>query len=410
MTNFQETLKKYANLAINVGVNLQENQTLVIRTPIECADFARLIASEAYDKGAKNVIVKWDDEKLTLIKYLKAPEETLKEFSKFEAEELTALAEDGAAVLSIYASDPEILKPVDPARIAMANKARSMALKKFREYTMSNTISWSIVSIPTEGWAKKVFPDLPIEEAMIKLWENIFKIVRVDEDDPVEAWHNHLKNLKEKMDFLNKKKFKKLYYRSTITDLQIELPKNALWCGGSECNSKGIPFVANMPTEEVFTLPLKTGVNGTVASTKPLNYGGNLINKFTITFKDGKVVDFTAEEGYDTLKELLNTDEGSSYLGEVALVPYNSPISNSHVIFYNTLFDENASCHLALGKAYPSCIENGENMSEDELLNANSNISLVHVDFMIGSKDLNIIGITQNSEEVQVFKDGNFSL
>ncbi|SHJ47548.1 aminopeptidase [Tepidibacter formicigenes] len=409
MNNFNANLEKYAQLAVKVGVNIQENQTLVVNSPIECADFVRLIAKCAYKAGAKNVHVEWSDEELNLIKYLNAPEEAFNEFPKWKAYGYEELAKNGAAFLSISASNPELLKDVDPNRIAAANKARSLALKNYREYIMNSTVAWSIVSIPTNGWAKKVFPDIPEDEAVEKLWENIFKIVRVDKNDPIEEWNKHLKNMNEKVNFLNEKKFKKLHFISKDTDLTIELPEKHLWAGGGEHNAKGTYFVANMPTEEVFTLPLKTGVNGKVKNTKPFNYGGNLIDNFTLTFKDGKIIDFSAEKGYETLKKLIETDDGASYLGEVALVPYNSPISNSNIVFYNTLFDENASCHLALGMAYPICIEGGSKMNEEELEKAGANNSLIHEDFMIGSKDLDIIGETKNGEKIQIFKNGNWA-
>ncbi|SHH26817.1 aminopeptidase [Tepidibacter thalassicus] len=409
MNSFNNTLQKYADLTVKIGVNIQKGQTLVINSPIECADFVRLVAKSAYKAGAKNVHVEWNDEELNLIKYLNAPEEAFKEFPKWKAEGYEELAKNNAAFLSISASNPELLKDVDPKKIATANKTRSIALKKYREYIMNSTVSWSIVSIPTKGWAKKVFPDLSENEAIKKLWENIFKIVRVDKEDPIKEWNKHLDNMDKKVKFLNEKKFKKLHFISKNTDLTIELPEKHLWAGGGEYNAKGTYFVANIPTEEVFTLPLKTGVNGTVKNTKPFNYAGNLIDNFTLTFKDGKIVDFSAEKGYETLKKLIETDKGSSYLGEVALVPHNSPISNSNTIFYNTLFDENASCHLALGMAYPICIEGGSKMNEEELEKAGANSSLIHEDFMIGSKDLDIIGETKDGEKIQIFKNGNWA-
>ncbi|MBV7274423.1 aminopeptidase [Clostridium sp. PL3] len=409
MENFNKLLQKYAELSIKIGVNLQKGQTLVINSPIECAEFTRILAKEAYSTGAKDVHVEWSDEELTLIKFINAPEEAFKEFPKWKADGYETLAKGGAAFFSISSSNPELLKGVDPKRIAESNKTRSIALKKYREYIMNSTVSWSIVSIPTKAWAKKIFSELSDEEAIEKLWKNIFKIVRVDKDNPIEAWNEHLKNLQKKVDFLNEKKFKKLHYISSNTDLTIELPEKHLWSGGGEYNEKRTYFVANMPTEEVFTLPLKTGVNGKVTSTKPLNYSGNLIEDFTLIFKDGKIIDFSAEKGYETLKKLIETDEGSHYLGEVALVPYDSPISNSNIIFYNTLFDENASCHLALGEAYPICLENGGTMTEEELKKSGANISLTHVDFMIGSPDLNITGETKSGEIIQVFKNGNWA-
>ncbi|MCY6484729.1 aminopeptidase [Clostridium aestuarii] len=409
MEKFSELLEKYAELTVKTGVNIQTDQTLVINSPIECAEFVRLIAKNAYKLGAKNVHVEWNDEELTLIKYLNAPEKAFKDFPLWKADGYEQLAKGGAAFLSISASNPELLKAVDPKKIAEANKARSIALKNYREYIMNSTVAWSVVSIPTKGWAKKVFPALSEKDAVEKLWDYIFKIVRVDKTDSIKAWNEHLKNINEKTEFLNKQKLKTLHFVSTDTDLTIQLPKNHLWAGGGEYNKKRTYFVANIPTEEIFTLPLKAGVNGKVKSTKPLNYGGNLIDNFTLTFKDGKVINFSAEQGYETLKKLIETDEGSHYLGEVALVPHDSPISNSNIIFYNTLFDENASCHLALGMAYPSCIEGGSEMTEEQLKEFGANTSLIHEDFMIGSSDLDIIGETNTGEKIQIFKNGNWA-
>jgi aminopeptidase len=340
---------------------------------------------------------------------MNAPEEAFKEFPQWKADGYEEFAKNGAAFISISASNPELLKDVEPKRISTANKTSSIAMRKYREYLMNSTVPWCVVSIPTIAWSKKVFPDLSEEQAVEKLWENISKIVRVDKDKPVEAWYEHLKNLQDKVDFLNSKKFKKLHYLSKDTDLTIELSERHIWAGGGEYDSKKTYFVANMPTEEVFTLPLKTGVNGKVKSTKPLNYSGNLIDNFTLTFKDGKIVDFSAEKGYEVLKKLIETDEGSHYLGEVALVPYDSPISNSNIIFYNTLFDENASCHFALGEAYPTCLEGGTEMSTEELEKAGANNSLTHVDFMIGSPELDITGETKEGEVLQIFKNGNWA-
>lgn len=410
MSNFETILKNYARLAVKVGINIQKGQKLVINAPIECADFVRLVVKNAYEEGAKDVYVEWHDEKISLLRYINAPMEVLQSFPKWKAEGFTQMAEEGAGFLSIAASNPELLKDVDPKKVAASNKSASMALKKFREYTMNNKVAWSVISIPTTDWAKKVFPDVDEEEAVKKLWEAIFMTVRMDKENPFKAWEEHLKNTEEKLNFLNEKKFENLHYTSSNgTDLVIELPKGHIWAGGGEYNESGVFFVANMPTEEVFTMPKKTGVNGVVVSTKPLNYSGNLIENFKLTFKDGKVVDFEAERGYETLKHLLDTDEGSKYLGEVALVPYDSPISNSNILFYNTLFDENASCHLALGAAYPTCIEGGSEMDDKEKEAHGVNDSLTHVDFMVGSSDLNIVGETFDGKKYQVFKDGNWA-
>lgn len=410
MKDFKEMFKEYAHLAVKVGINIQKGQTLVINAPIECVGFVRMLAEYAYNEGAKNVYIEWSDEELILMKYMNAPMEVFENFPQWKADGFAQLAEEGAGFLSIAASNPELLKNVNPKKIAASNKSSSQAMKKFREYTMNDHVAWCVISIPTKDWANKVFPDVSDKEAIDNLWNAIFKAVRIDSEDPVEAWNDHIKNITEKVNFLNEKKFKTLHYTtSNGTDLTIELPEGHIWAGGGELNTKGIYFVANMPTEEVFTMPKKTGVNGVVVSTKPLNYSGNLIDRFKLTFKDGKVVDFEAEKGYETLKNLLDTDEGTKYLGEVALVPFDSPISNSNILFYNTLFDENASCHLALGKAYPTCIEGGTNMNEEELEKAGVNHSLTHVDFMVGAKDLNIVGETHEGEKIQVFKDGNWA-
>lgn len=404
-----DLLRKYAELAVKIGVNIQQKQTLVIHSPIECADFTRMLAEAAYEAGAKDVHVDWRDEELNKIRYAMAPEEAFLEFPKWIAEGKETLAKEGAAFISISASNPELLKDIDPKRISTWNKTASNALSVYRDHVMSSLVTWTVLSVPTKSWATKVFPDVSEDAAVSKLWEQIFNVVRIDKDDPVEAWNQHLNILSEKVEYLNKTKFEKLHFKSNKTDLMIQLPEKHLWAGGGEYSKKGTYFVANMPTEEVFTLPQKNGVNGTVASTKPLNHNGNLIDNFTLTFKDGRIVDYSAEQGYETLKELIETDEGSHYLGEVALVPYMSPISNSNIIFYNTLFDENASCHLAIGKAYPTNLEGGDEMDSNELEQNGANTSLTHVDFMIGSSDLNILGITKDDKEIQIFKDGNWA-
>jgi aminopeptidase len=410
MENFKDSLEKYALLAIKIGINLQKDQTLVINSPIECYEFVRIVTKLAYEVGARNVMVEWNDEEINHIKLLHAPEKALTEYPHWRAEGLEELAKNGAAFLSISASNPGLLKDVNPDRIAIMNKAASTALKGYRKYTMNSFVSWCVISVPTKAWATKVYPELSADDAVTKLWESIFSSVRVDKEDVIAAWKSHVVNLNSKVDFLNSKHFKTLYYKSAVTDLSIDLPDEHIWCGAGEYNSAKTFFVPNLPTEEVFTLPHKTGVNGKLTSTKPLNYGGNLINNFTLTFKDGKIVDFTAEQGYEVLKKLIEIDDGSHYLGEVALVPHDSPISNTNIIFYNTLYDENASCHFAIGRAYPTCIENGSNLSEEELTAKGVNISLTHNDFMVGSADLDIIGEMHSGDKVQIFKNGNWAI
>lgn len=408
--NKNEMLQKYAKLAVKMGVNLKENDTLVVNSPIDCANFAREIAQAAYNEGAKNVVVHYNDQKLQKIVLNNNSIETLSEVPNWSSESYNYYARTGASFISISSSDPDAFKGIPMEKIAASQKAKQLAIKEYYENAMSNHVRWCVLSIPSEAWAKKVFPELPLDNAMEKLWEVIFSVVRVDTEDPIEAWVNHNKNLNEKKEFLNTNAFKSLHYTNNKgTNLTVELPKGHLWLGGGEESTSGIEFNANMPTEEVFTMPKKDGVNGTVVSSKPLSYGGNLINDFSLTFKDGKVVDFTAKEGSDVLKELLSSDEGASFLGEVALVPVDSPVSNSGIVFYNTLFDENASCHFAFGKAYPSCIAYGTEMSDEDLENHYVNNSIIHVDFMVGTDDLDIVGIKENNDCVQIFKNGNWA-
>ncbi|WP_294392346.1 aminopeptidase [uncultured Clostridium sp.] len=407
---FTDLLSKYAKLAVLKGINIQNGKMLVINSPIDCSEFARLIAEEAYKAGACDVIINYSDEKFNKIRFANASTETLTFVPDFEKEKYNYYVENGASFLSISASDPDILKDIDAGKISAAQKSRREALKRYFEACNSNENAWCIISVPTEGWARKVFSESDSKDAIEKLWDAIFSVMRIKEDNPVESWNNHLKILNEKVNQLNNHNFKYIHFTNSLgTDLKVELVENHIWCGGKDTTKNGIEFIANMPTEEVFTTPKMDGVNGIVYSSKPLSYCGNLIDDFSLTFKDGKVVDCTAETGLDVLKEIIKTDENSCRLGEVALVPYDSPISNSNIIFFNTLYDENASCHLALGSSYPSCIKNGENMNKEDLLNAKANSSLTHVDFMIGTKDTEIIGVKEDGTEIPVFKNGNWA-
>ncbi|SEH21304.1 aminopeptidase [Selenomonas sp. KH1T6] len=407
----QELLKKYARLVVRVGVNLQDDQILVINSPLECAEFARLIAAEAFAAGAHDVVVSWGDEELARIRYAGGRKEIFTEFPEWRVRFYQDYAEQGAAFVSIAARNPEIFKDIEQEKLTLSAQAAGAALLEYRARLMNNENTWCVVSVPTAGWAKKVFPELGEEEAKARLWQEIFRTVRIEpETDPAEAWKEHIATLQKAAEFLNKQNFKALHYKNSLgTDLTVELPEGHIWAGGAEKAATGVTFAANMPTEEVYSLPLREGVNGTVYASKPLIYNGNRIENFHLTFKEGRVVDFGAEVGEETLKELINMDEGSHYLGEVALVPYDSPISNSGILFYNTLFDENAACHLALGKAYPTCLEGGEKMDSVTLLQHGVNDSLVHEDFMIGTADLSIVGITREGEKVEIFRNGNFA-
>lgn len=403
-------LDKYAHLILKIGLNLRNNQTLLINSPIECAPITRVIAEAAYREGARDVVIIWKDELLSKIRFNYAPEEVFDEFPDWQKDMYMSYLRQGAAVLSISANDPGLMKDVDPVRLMKAQKASSTALKEYRELLMSNRNVWCVISAPTASWAKKVFPQFDEAEGIEKLWEAILETVRINQPNPIEAWDVHKKNLRHRMDYLNAQGLKALHYQNSLgTNLTIELPEGHHWLGGSEFTPDGVEFVANMPTEEVFTLPKKTGVNGRVFSSMPLNYNGTIIENFSFTFKEGRIVDFSAEKGYEALKNLIATDEGSHYLGEVALVPYDSPISNSKTLFYNTLFDENASCHLAIGKAYPICLEGAATLNAKELEKAGVNDSLLHEDFMIGTVDLEITGVAETGKQIPIFRNGNFA-
>lgn len=409
MKNFQKNLEKYAELVVKVALNIQKGQKLHINSSIENADFVRLITKMAYEEGAKKVQTELYDPLIQRITYEMAPEEGLADFPDWNVKMFDELIDEGGALLNVYALDPDLLKGVDANRIAISRKAAGKKLGRFQEAQSNGAISWCIASVPSEKWAAKIFPDLSPEKQMEALWEQIFYTTRVDLDDPVAAWEQHIRTLEEKAEFLNQKAFKSLHYKAPGTDLTIDLADDHLWMAAGFTSNQGIRFIPNVPTEEVFTMPHKDGINGTVSSTKPLNYGGNLIENFSLTFENGKVVDFQAENGYDTLKNILDTDEGARSLGEVALVPHDSPISNSGLIFYNTLFDENASCHIALGKALLLNLKDSKNLSKEEMAAKGFNESITHVDFMIGSADLNIDGETRDGELVPVFRNGNWA-
>lgn len=407
----QELLGQYARLVVQIGVNLQQDQILVINTPIECAPFARLLAEEAYRAGAHEVVMSWSDERSAHIRYALAPQSVFSEFPEWRRAFYTDYAEQGAAFVSIAARDPEIFRDIEPQRLTRAQQAAGAALLEYRVRLMNNENTWCVVSVPTPAWAQKVFPESAPEEAERRLWEAILRTVRVGEGDAVAAWRSHIAFLHRAAAFLNAQDFARLHYRNALgTDLVIELPEGHLWAGGAEDSQTGVPFVANLPTEEVYTLPDREGVSGTAVATKPLVYQGSLIEGMRLRFARGRVVEAHAARGEEKLRELLATDEGACRLGEVALVPYDSPISRSGLLFYNTLFDENAACHLAFGKAYPTCLRGGASLNSVELLRRGVNDSLLHEDFMVGSRDLSITGTRRaDGREVPVFVDGNFA-
>lgn len=409
MDNFKQNLHKYAELAVKVGANVQKGQTLIINTSLDAAELVRLIVKQAYEQGAYHVKVNWSDDTVTRLRYDMAAEESFLDEPKWYAGEMLELVQKGAAVLHIVSSDPDLLNGVSTQRLQNHQVTYRKAMTTYRELQMSDKFSWSIIAVPSKAWAAKVFSHLPEDKQVDALWEAIFKAVRVDQPDPIAAWEQHIENLSSKAAYLNDKNYKKLHYIAQGTDLTIELPEGHLWVAADSINKDGNSFLANLPTEEVFTAPLKTGVNGTVSSTKPLSYSGNIIDEFTITFKDGKIVDCSAKVGEASLKQLVELDEGSSYLGEVALVPHGSPISQSGVLFYNTLFDENASNHLAIGCSYAFNLKGGKEMSKEQLEQAGMNQSLAHEDFMIGSAEMDIFGIKEDGTKEQIFANGNWA-
>lgn len=411
MLGLREKMEEYARLLIEVGVNLKPGEPLVISSPVEGVEFIRLLAKRAYELGCSDIHMNWTDDVLTRLKYENAPMEVFEIFPRWKAEPLEECAKKGGKFIYISAEDPQLLQGIDTKKISAFNKASGIALKEYRNYTMNDINSWCVASIPSEGWAERLFPELDMDDAIARLWDAIFEATRMNTENPVQSWIDHMYNLELKVKYLNEKKFEALHFTSgNGTDLMVELPDGHIWAGGSSINAKGDQFVANMPTEEVFTLPAKYGVNGIVYSSKPLNYGGNLIENFSLVFENGKVVDFEAEKGQELLAEMMEMDEGSKYLGEVALVPFSSPIQRAGILFLNTLFDENAACHLALGKAYPTCIEGGADMTDEELEAHGVNDSMNHEDFMIGTEDLCIVGITPDGEEVEIFKYGEWAV
>jgi aminopeptidase len=406
----QNKLEKFAKLAVEVGANVQKNQEVVVRSSVESKDFARLIVKAAYEAGAKRVSLMWSDPYTARTGYDYMTPETLEEVPEWLVTRAQGFIDTNACMISITSPIPGLNKGVSPEKLQRQGIATSKKLKFYSDHMMGNHAQWTIVAAPNPVWAEKVFPNLKSEEAVEALWDAIFEASRVtDDNNPVAEWDEHNERLLSHNKILNEYNFETLHFTNKLgTDLKLKLVKNHVWAGGGENTTKGVYFNPNIPTEENFTMPDKFGVEGRVVATKPLNYNGNLIDEFWLDFKDGKVVDYDAKQAKETLKSLIEFDEGSSRLGEVALISHNSPIQNSGILFYNTLFDENASCHLALGRAYPMNIKNGTSMTQEELEAAGSNNSMTHVDFMFGSADMNIVGTTYDGKEVQIFKDGDF--
>lgn len=408
----QELLHAYARLAVMSGVNLQKHQTLLLDVDIEAADFARMVVKEAYEAGAKEVVVSYNDALMSRYHYQYQSDDVLAQVHAWQIDKHLDYLKEGACRMHIISPRPGALKDCDPKKMAIRQKVLGEAGKEVRDYTSASRVPWCILAVPNEEWATMVFPNLSASAAMERLWEEILRCVYVKKgEDPVATWRERDAMFQKRVAQLNEYAFERLHFTNALgTDLVVGLPKGHIWGGGSELDQKQIRFNANLPTEEVFTTPHKDQVNGIVYASRPLLYNGNLIHDFHFTFRDGKVVEYDAKVGRDLLQAMLEMDEGASSLGEVALVSDDSPISQSSLLFYNTIFDENASCHLALGDAYPSCIKNGQNMNEDELKQHGSNVSMIHVDFMFGTADMQVMGETADGRQIEVFQNGKFVL
>ncbi|MCH4503818.1 aminopeptidase [Staphylococcus haemolyticus] len=408
--SYNEKLQQYAELLVKIGMNVQPKQPVFIRSSVDAIDLTRLIVEESYKAGASDVKVNYSDSKLNRLKF---EYESVDYFENqavksYEVDERMDYANRGAANLALLSGDPNLLNGIDPEKLKANQISYSQAFKGYMEGSQKNRFPWVVAAFPSKDWARRVYPDLDEEIALEKFIDEVFDIVRIDGNDPIENWKKHIENLSVHAKLMQEKNYKALHYQSEGTDLVVGLPKGHIWEDAtSYVNGNQQAFIANLPTEEVFTAPDRNNVNGYVTNKLPLSYNGTIIDGFTLTFKDGQIVDFKADKGEDMLRDLINTDEGSKRLGEVALVPDDSPISNRNTIFYNTLFDENASCHLAIGSAYGFNVEGGTEMTTEEKIASGLNDSNVHVDFMIGSADLTIYGIKQDDTKELVFKNGN---
>lgn len=406
----KKLINKLAKLAVNVGVNVQKDQIVVVRASTETKEITREVVKEAYLAGAKEVFVQWSDEYVSHSNLSYQSIETLMDVPHWLIMSYKDFVDKGACFISISSPAPGLNKDIDPEKGQKSGIALQKAIHFFREHLMANKSQWTIIAAPNPVWATQVFPNLTEDDAVEALWHAILEASRVSEDnDPVAEWEAHNKILLAHNEVLNNYNFKELHFKNSLgTDLVVELVKDHVWAGGGEHSASGIYFNPNIPTEETFTMPYKWGTRGKVVATVPLNYQGKLVEDFWFEFKDGRVVDYGAKKEKDAITNLLATDDGSNYIGEIALISYDSPISNIKTLFLNTLFDENASCHIALGKAYPMNVKNGVNESLETLEKIGYNNSLSHTDFMFGSADMEIIGLTQDGKEIKVFEKGNF--
>ena len=412
----QELLHKYAQAIVRVGLNLRAGQRLVIYNAINrgIPPAGRALAHEvtrvAYAAGARYVEAIWGDEEMNRIRLQHAPADSLDEYPKFHISGLMDMIEHGDALLSISANDPDIYKGLDSERVAALQRANLENYKPISLNVSRNAINWCVVAAASPAWAAKIFPDLGQAAAEEKLWQAIFETTRAVQPDPVAAWNEHIQHLRKRADYLQAKKYSALHYKGPGTDLTIGLPRGHKWMSAQALAENGVVFTANMPTEEVFTLPDRHRAEGTVKATFPLSYGGSLIEDFSFTFENGRIVKVQAEKNEAILQKLVDTDEGSTRLGEAALVPASSPIAKRGHIFYNTLFDENASCHLAIGRAYRFSLTGGEELTEEEFIAAGGNVSLNHVDFMLGSAEMDIDGLREDGTREPVMRQGEWAI
>ena len=402
-------IDKLANLAVKVGLGLQKGQNLIITAPIESLPLVRKITEHAYKVGAGIVTTLFSDPDLTLSRFKYANDDSFDVATDWLYEGMGSAFDNNTARLAIAGDDPMLLSEMNADKVSRANKANAIAYKPARERITRFDINWNIVSWPGNAWAKRVFPNIPADEAIFKLSEAIFDASRVSLDDPIKAWDSHNKSLKLRTDWLNKHNFQYLKYTGPGTDLKIGLALDHLWMGGASKAQNGITCNPNIPSEEVFTTPHAYDVNGYVRSTKPLSYQGSLIEGIQVVFKEGKITESKASNGAEILEKVLNSDEGARRIGEVALVPDSSPISKSGLIFFNTLFDENAASHIALGQCYSKCFKGDENLSPEDLTKKGGNSSMIHIDWMIGSKEIDVDGINFKGEIIPVFRKGEWA-
>ena len=408
----KKQIEEFAKLAVEVGVNVQKGQPLEIRATIDAVEIVRECVKVAYQRGCSYVDVRYMDDVVDRLDYEYQDVKTLSIVPEWSIEKVKFNINNGYCRLMIMGSDPDLLKGIDPVKIQKSSIARMKAMKPYQYYSMNNIGQWSILAYPNLAWAHKVFPEEKDDDkAMEKLWKAILKTSRIEPGKTVENWKKHNEEVKIHAKKLNEYKFKSLHFTNSLgTDLTVGLIKNHIWEGGCDKASNGAIFNPNMPTEEVFTSPQYGKAEGKLVASKPLSYMGKLIEDFSITFKDGKVIKVEARKNQDALEHMVKMDEGASMLGEVALVPYTSPINQTGILFYETLFDENACCHFALGAGFGECIEGGSSMTPEQLKEKGINDSMIHVDFMIGTSDLSIIGTTKDNKKVQIFKDGVWAI